>query len=403
MGPEISRRAHQMQASPIRKLVPYAQEAKKRGVTVYHLNIGQPDIPSPDAVFGVLREFSERNRIISYSHSQGEQEYIDVLLEYYNKFGISLEPWQVNVTTGGSEAALFAMITALNPGEEVLIPQPYYTNYNGFAQMLGVKIVPITTKVEDGFHLPDVGEIADKISPRTRAILICNPNNPTGTVYTRRELELLAGLAEEYNLWLIADEVYREFVFEPRPGDYRSILQMEGIAERAIVIDSISKRFSMCGARIGALVSKNPQVMEAVLKLAQARLSSPQIEQYLALAAHKLPDSYLEEIVEIYRRRRDVVFEALNRIPGVIAPKPEGAFYTIPELPIDDAERFARWLLTDFSDGGETVMVSPAAGFYAEPELGRRQVRIAFVLEEEKLARAMEIFRKGIEEYRNQI
>ncbi len=397
MSPKISFRAGEMQASPIRKLVPYADRAKERGIKVYHLNIGQPDIPSPQTALRALREFDLE--IISYSHSQGEPEYIATLQNYYQYYGIKLSREQINVTTGGSEAAIFAFLAALNPGEELLIPEPYYTNYNGFAQMLGIKIVPIPTRVEEGFHLPSEGEIRSLISPKTRAILICNPNNPTGTVYTKAEIDLLVQLAEEFDLWLIADEVYREFVFEPHPDDYRSLLQIPGIEERVIVIDSISKRFSMCGARVGCLVSRNPRVMEAVLKMAQARLSSPQIEQYLAISAHQMPRSYFDEIVDIYRRRRDVVFSALQDIPGVICRKPEGAFYTIPELPVDDAEKFAKWLLTDFQEDGETVMVAPAAGFYATPERGKRQIRIAFVLNERDLKRAMDLLTSAIKKY----
>lgn len=398
MCAQISFRGQDMPASPIRKLVPLAEAAKARGIHVHHLNIGQPDIESPTKALAALHSLQER--IITYSHSQGEAGYLDALCAYYKRYGVVLSRKNINVTTGGSEAILFAMLVTLNPGEEVLIPEPFYTNYNAFARMVGVQIKPITTHVEQGFHLPSEEHIESLIGPQTRAILLCNPSNPTGTVYHNHELELLMKLAQKHDLWLLCDEVYREFVFEPKPEMYRSLLQCSDVADRVVVMDSISKRYSMCGARIGCLVSRNTEVMDATLRLAQARLSSPQIEQILAQAAHTMPDDYIPNIVEIYRQRRDVVFQALQHTPGVVCACPEGAFYTIPELPIDNAESFARWLLTDFSYQEETVMVAPAAGFYATPGLGQRQIRIAFVLDVRELSRAMTLLQRALQQYR---
>ncbi|MCB9639500.1 MAG: pyridoxal phosphate-dependent aminotransferase [Myxococcales bacterium] len=395
----LSARAGVMPASPIRKLVPYADQAKARGVHVYHLNIGQPDIETPDVAIKALREFSDK--IVSYTHSQGSPLYLEALREFYGREGIALEPWQINVTKGGSEAILFAMIAVLNEGDEILIPEPFYTNYSGFACMAGVKVRPLTTRVEDGFHLPDRETIEACLTPRTRAIMLCNPGNPTGVVYTREEIEMIASIVKKHDLWWIADEVYREFVFEPEPEAYPSVLNIQGLESHVIVVDSVSKRFSMCGARVGCLMSRNKQVMDAVLKMSQARLSAPQIEQYIATFAHRLPPEYMKEMIETYRGRRDVVFQALQQMPGVLAGRPEGAFYTIPRLPVEDTEDFARWLLTDFSRDGETVMVAPAAGFYATPGLGRNEIRIAYVLKEEALSRAMSLLGEAIQTYQS--
>ncbi|MCK6509290.1 pyridoxal phosphate-dependent aminotransferase [Myxococcota bacterium] len=388
-----------MPASPIRKLVPYAEQAKARGIHVYHLNIGQPDIETPTPVLEALRNFGER--IVAYTHSQGSASYLASLRSFYAREGIHVEPWQINVTKGGSEAILFAMLATLNEGDEILVPEPFYTNYIGFACMAGVKILPLTTTVEQGFHLPDKKAIEACLTPRTRAIMLCNPGNPTGVVYTREEMDRVAQIVRERGLWWISDEVYREFVFEPEPDAYASVLNIHGLEEQAIVVDSVSKRFSMCGARVGCLMSRNKEVMDAVLRMSQARLSAPQIEQYIATAAHHLPASFLHGMVEVYRKRRDVVFQALQAMPDVLAGRPEGAFYTIPRLPIHDTEDFARWLLTDFSRDGETVMVAPAAGFYASPGLGRNEIRIAYVLKEEALQRAMRLLGEAIQEYRS--
>ncbi len=395
----LSKRAGEMPASPIRKLVPYADQAKARGIHVYHLNIGQPDIETPAPVLEALRNFGER--IVAYTHSQGSASYLASLRSFYAREGIALEPWQINVTKGGSEAILFAMLATLNEGDEILVPEPFYTNYIGFACMAGVKILPLTTTVEQGFHLPDKATIEACLTPRTRAIMLCNPGNPTGVVYTREEMDRVAQIVRERGLWWISDEVYREFVFEPEPSAYASVLNIHGLEDQVIVVDSVSKRFSMCGARVGCLMSRNKEVMDAVLRMSQARLSAPQIEQYIATAAHHLPASFLHDMVDVYRKRRDVVFQALQAIPDVLAGRPEGAFYTIPRLPIHDTEDFARWLLTDFSRDGETVMVAPAAGFYASPGLGRNEIRIAYVLKEEALQRAMRLLGEAIQEYRS--
>jgi aspartate aminotransferase len=310
-----------------------------------------------------------------------------------------LERWQINVTKGGSEAILFAMIATLNEGDEILIPEPFYTNYSGFACMAGVKVVPLTTHLETGFHLPSKEQIEARMSARTRAILLCNPSNPTGVVYRRAEMERVGEIVRERGLWWIVDEVYREMVFEPEEGAYASALMMSGLEDQVIVVDSISKRFSMCGARLGCLISRNRAVMDAVLRMAQARLSAPQIEQRMATAVHHLPASALQAMVDEYRRRRDVVYEELSAIPGVVMSRAEGAFYTIPRLPVEDTEDFAKWLLTDFSEEGETVMVAPAAGFYATPGMGLQEIRIAYVLEENVLRRAMRLLAKAIDVY----
>ena len=393
----ISKRTLQMQESPIRKLIPYAEEAKSRGIHVYHVNIGQPDISTPDPFLDAVHGFPRR--LVPYSHSQGEQTYLDALVEYYDRCGYGVKKSQINVTTGGSEAIIFAMMVTCDPGDEIIVPEPFYTNYNGFATIAGVRLVPLRTRLEDDFHLPPMEDVEARITGRTRAILLCNPNNPTGTVYTRDELQGLADLAVKHDLFLLSDEVYREFVFDGQK--HTSFLEIEGVEQRVVLMDSISKRYSACGARIGALVCKNVDVMAAVLKLAQARLSTAAIEQ---LAAAKVttdcgPD-YFEEMVEEYRRRRDAMFEILEGIPGVVARKPHGAFYAILQLPVEDAEHFAKWMLTSFAHERETVMVAPASGFYASAGSGKDQVRIAYVLQEKRCRRAMELLAKGLEAYR---
>ncbi len=397
MALHLSERGKSMPASQIRKLVPFADEAKRRGIHVYHLNIGQPDIETPAPVLDVLRHFDQK--VIAYTPSRGDYKYLDALIDYYNRFGISLNHEEINVTTGGSEAVLFAFMLTMNPGDEVIIPEPFYTNYNGFACMAGVNVVPVTTKGEEGFHLPPREEIEKLITPRTKAILLCNPNNPTGTVYTKEEIDMIADIVKKHDLWFFSDEVYREFVFEPKEGAYQSALQLEGMEERVVVMDSISKRYSMCGARLGCLISRNKELMNAALSFAQARLSSPQVAQAMAVAAHYLPEDYLPSMIDEYRRRRDVVFEALSRMKGVQVVKPEGAFYLIPKLPVKNTEDFAKWLLTDFSDNNETVMISPAAGFYATKGLGLDEIRIAYVLNEKELKRAMELLEKALSLY----
>ena len=397
MNRSISERGAAMPASPIRKLVPFADEAKARGTTVYHLNIGQPDVETPGPALDALGGFS--GKVVSYTHSQGVAEYLDELLAYYAGHGIELAREQVNVTTGGSEAILFGMLGAMNPGEEIIVPEPFYTNYSGFARMAGVTVVPLTTRGEDGFHLPPREAIDSLVTPKTSAILICNPNNPTGTVYTSAEIESAASIARERDLWFFCDEVYREFIFDAENRPHTSALNLEGLEDRVVVMDSISKRFSMCGARLGCIVSRNAALMDAVLKMAQARLSSPEVEQVMAVEAHRMPASYMDGVIDEYRRRRDIVYDELRKIPGVKVARPEGAFYTIPRLPVKDTEEFAKWLLTDFDFEGETVMVAPAAGFYATPGLGMDEIRIAFVLNCDSLRRAMRILGRALEVY----
>jgi aspartate aminotransferase len=386
-----------MPASPIRKLVPFALEAKARGLTVHHLNIGQPDVLSPPEALSALKAFA--SEVIAYSHSQGEAEYLDALLHFYKEQGFDLQQSNINVTVGGSEALVFAFMVTMNPGDEIIIPEPFYTNYNAFAKVAGVKISPITTYGHNGFHLPPREEIEARITERTRAILLCNPNNPTGTVYTNAELEMVADIVEQNNLFLISDEVYREFAFRPEPNRIHSALKLDSIRDRVLVVDSVSKRFSMCGARIGCLISRNEQVMEAVLKLAQARLSSPQVEQVMAMEAHRHYSAYIDDVMDEYKKRRDIVYNGLLAMEGVEVTEPEGAFYIIPRFPISDSEHFARWLLTDFSDNGETVMVAPAPGFYASEGLGGNEIRIAYVLDQERLQRSMELLDKALSVY----
>ncbi len=386
-SPSLSQRAHAMPASPIRRLAPHAVEARRSGKTVYALNIGQPDIPTPSAVLDRLRSFSERN--VAYGPSQGLPEFVEVLRDYYRRAGIPASTEDIFVTVGGSEAILFVLSAVADPGDEAIVFEPFYTNYNGFAALAGVRLVPVTTRAEDGYHLPDRRAVEAKIGPRTRAILVCSPNNPTGTVYTDAEMEMLASVARDRGLFLVCDEVYREFAYDGRRQ--RSVLTLEGIEDRAVMVDSLSKRISVCGIRVGNVVCRNRELMASILKFGQARLCPPTLGQFAASALGDVPPSYIEGVIREYQRRRDVVFEALARAPGVMVRKPEGAFYLCARLPIDDAERFSIFLLRDFSVDGETVMLAPADGFYATPGLGRDEVRIAYVLEEAKLTRAMDI------------
>jgi len=391
----ISRRAQEMPPSPIRKLVPYAETAKQKGIHVYHLNIGQPDIPTPREM---LNAYSQHGlTVLEYSHSGGLWEYRENLAHYYQKHGLNVAKENILVTTGGSEAIIFTFMTIMDVGDEVLIPEPFYTNYNGFAVEAGVKVVPITCRAEEGFRLPPDEMIEARITQRTKAILICNPNNPTGYVYTWNELNRLKNLAQKHNLFLLADEVYREFVYDG--AQHYSILQFEDLADQAIVIDSISKRYSACGARIGCIVTRNQDILNAALKFGQARLCPPTLDQMAANAALQTPASYLTEVVKEYRKRRDVVFDALAQIPGVFGLKPKGAFYTIVKLPVDDSEKFATWLLSEFEDNKETVMLAPASGFYATPGMGLDEVRIAFVLNTKAMKRSMEILAKALPDY----
>ena len=392
---QLSQRARIAPPSPIRKLVPLADAAKARGVRVYHLNIGQPDIPTPEVMWEAVRQ--AKIEVLSYSPSGGIPEFLAALRRYYARYGIELGVDQLITTTAGSEAILFALGVVCDPGEEVLIPEPLYANYTGYAALLGVRVVPAPARPEDGYALPPRAALEARITERTRAILLCNPCNPTGRVYTREELETVADLARRHDLFFIADEVYREFCYADQAPV--SVLRLPEIAERAIMVDSLSKRFSICGARIGCLASRNRDVIGAAMKFAQARLSPPTLGQIMGIAGLELPLTYFDRTVAEYRRRRDVVLEELARIPGVICQPPQGAFYIMAKLPVPDAEDFVRWMLTDFELDGETTMMAPGNGFYATPGEGRSEVRIAYVLEEAKLRRAMRIVAAGLGAY----
>lgn len=383
--PALSRRAEAVPASPIRRLAPLAAAARKAGKTVHPLNIGQPDIPTPQAILERVRSFREVN--VPYGPSQGLPEFVEALRGYYAGHGIRLETEQIFATTAGSEAIQFTLAALCDPGDEVVVFEPFYTNYSGFAAILGVRPVPVTTRAEDGYHLPDRAAIEASIGPRTRAILVCSPNNPTGTVYTAAEIDLLAAICRERGLWLVADEVYREFVYDGRT--HRSVLTLDGLEDRVVVVDSVSKRYSLCGARVGNIVCRHRPFMDAILRMGQARLCPPTLGQWAATGLTDVPASYLAGVIAEYQKRRDVTVDTLTAVPGVLLRRPEGAFYVCAKLPIADAGAFAEWLLTDFALDGETVMVAPADGFYATPGLGRDEVRIAYVLEEAKLRRAL--------------
>jgi aspartate aminotransferase len=394
MAPQISERGRKMPASPIRKLMPLADEAKRRGVKVYHLNIGQPDLETPPAMRAKL---AQAPSIFAYTPSAGTAECLDTLREYYRRLGIALEADQIIATTGGSEAILFAFMACANEGDEALVVEPFYTNYSAFATMAGVRLVPLRARGEDGFHLPPVEEWRRALTPRTRLVLLCNPGNPTGTVYRRDELEATLAFCRENGLFLVADEVYRELVYDGRSAT--SALSLPGGDETTIVVDSLSKRYSACGIRLGCLVSRNESVCSAALRMAQGRLSPPGLAQLVALGANDLGPDYAMGIVREYQARRDVLFEGLSRIPGVFLRKPEGAFYFVARLPIDDGEDFASWLLTDYAHEGATVMVAPARGFYATPGLGRDEVRIAYVLDRRDLEASVRILAHAIPTY----
>ncbi len=392
---ELSQRSREAPASPIRKLVPYADAAKARGVHVFHLNIGQPDIPTPQVMWDAIA--TAGIQVLSYSPSGGIAEFREALIGYYGRHGLKVAPEELLVTTAGSEAILFAMAVVCDPGDEVVIAEPFYANYNGYAAMLDVRVSPVTARPEDGYALPPRDQIAAVIGPRTRAIVLCNPSNPTGRVYTRDEVETLVTLAREHDLMLIADEVYREFCYaDEKPI---SILSFPEIADRAVMVDSLSKRFSACGARIGCLVSRNHEVVAAAMKFAQARLSPPTLGQVMGTAALALPPSYFDEVLVEYRLRRDAVVDELRKIPGVVCQTPQGAFYVMAKLPVPDAEDFVRWLLEEFQVNGETTMMAPGNGFYATPGAGASEVRIAYVLKEEHLRRAMRVVAEGLEAY----
>lgn len=385
-----------MQASPIRKLVPLANGAKARGIGVYHLNIGQPDIPTPPDYWRSMTENCPE--VLAYGPSQGLDVLRDAISNYYDRGGIAVDRNEILVTTGGSEAVFFAFMITCDPGDEVICFEPFYTNYNGFAAMAGVKLVPVTSSVEDGFHLPSAEDIQAKITERTKAILICTPNNPTGTVLSPEELNTLSELVRKNDLFLLSDEVYRDFVFDG--GSHSSTLEMPEIEDRVIVMDSISKRFSSCGARLGDMISRNEEVMNMALKLGQARLCPPTMAQYgAAWIYNHLDEAYYSGVLQTYQNRRDLLVDELSGLDGVFFLRPEGAFYATIKLPVANAERFASWMLTDFSHNGETTMVAPAAGFYATPGLGVDQIRIAYVLSDEKMRKALNILREGLKAY----
>jgi aspartate aminotransferase len=384
-----------MPASPIRKLVPYAENAKQKGLKVYHLNIGQPDIETPVQMLDAIR--NANIKVLEYSHSAGNESYRKKLTQYYKKFDINLSTENIMVTTGGSEAIRFAFSTCLNPGDEVIIPEPFYANYNGFAVEAGIKVVPVTSYIDNGFALPPASAFEALITPKTKAIMICNPGNPTGKLYSLQELEALKDIVLKHDLYLMSDEVYKEFCYDG--NTFASVFHLKGIEQQAIVMDSISKRYSACGARIGCLISKNQEVMNTALKFAQARLSPPTFEQIGAEAALDTPDSYFETVSQEYTERRNLVVSALNKIPGVLCPNPGGAFYAVVRLPIDDSDTFCQWLLESFSHNGATIMLAPATGFYATPGLGKNEIRLAYVLCKEDLAAAMECLEEALKVY----
>ena len=387
-----------MPASPIRKLVPYAEAAKKRGIHVIHLNIGQPDIKTPKVALDAVR--NHNIEVLEYSMTQGSEEYRKKIADYYTKQDIFVDAEDIIVTTGGSEALSFTLGTIMDNDDEIIIPEPFYANYNGFATAAGVKVKPIASSIENNFALPPISKFEDLITPKTKAILICNPGNPTGYLYSKEEIHQLADLVKKYNLFLVADEVYREFTYDGR--EHYSILQVEGLEEHAIVVDSVSKRYSMCGARIGCMISKNKEVIGTALKFAQARLSPPTFAQIASEAALETPQSYFDDVIDEYVSRRNLLITELNKLEGVKVATPQGAFYCVAELPIENADHFAQWLLESFEVDGNTVMVAPAAGFYATPGLGKNQIRIAYVLEKEQLVKAVHILGKALREYNTQ-
>ena len=391
----LSQRGRQMPSSPIRRLVPYADQAIEKGKHVYHLNIGQPDIHTPDSFLNPIKNLDMP--VVAYGPSAGLTSLRKKMAEYYARHDIHLDYEEILITTGGSEAIIFALMAICDPGDEIIIPEPFYTNYNGFAVEAGVRVVPITSTIENDFQLPAIESIREKISDRTRAIMICNPNNPTGYVYSREELEALRQIVLENDLFLLSDEVYREFVYDGQT--HTSVMHLKGIEDRTIMLDSVSKRYSACGARIGMLASKNKEVINAALKFGMARLCPPTIEQVATEAGVDTPQSYFDEVIREYTERRDVMVKMLREIPGVVAPNPKGAFYLVVKLPVDDADRFAQWLLTDFDVDNETVMVAPANGFYSTPGLGKDEVRIAYVLNVEDIKKAMNILRLGLKAY----
>jgi aspartate aminotransferase len=387
-----------MPPSPIRKLVPYAEAARKKGIKVFHLNIGQPDIETPREIMDAVRH--TEMKVLEYSHSAGNESYRRKLVQYYKRVGIDVSHEQILVTTGGSEAIMFGFFTCLNPGDEVIIPEPFYANYNGFACAAGVNVVPIKSNIETGFALPPIEDFEKVITAKSRAIIVCNPNNPTGYLYSRKEMEELKNICIKHNLYLFSDEAYREFCYD---GDYVSAMHLPGLEQHVVLMDTISKRYSACGARLGALVTKNKEVYDAAMKFAQARLSPPGLAQIMGEAAVDLPEHYFDQPKAEYMARRDLLVKRLNAMPGVFCPKPGGAFYAMARLPIDDSDKFCQWLLESFSYNQQTVMLAPATGFYGTPGLGKNEVRLAYVLNRESIAAAMDCLEKALEQYPGKI
>ncbi len=394
--PKISNKGLQMPESPIRKLVPFAESARNKGHKVYHLNIGQPDIKSPEVALQAVKNADVE--VLEYSHSAGFESYRRKLSAFYQNIGLPVDFQDIIITTGGSEALMFAIGSTMDVGDEIIIPEPFYANYNGFSVASGVKVVPVISGIETDFALPPIEDFEKLITPKTKAILICNPGNPTGYLYSKQEIEKLAQIVLKHDLFLIADEVYREFIYD-KGVEHHSVLNVKGIEQNAIMIDSVSKRYSMCGARIGCIVSKNAEVMKAAMKFAQARLSPPTYAQIASEAALDTPQSYFDEVIIEYKDRRDTLISALNKIDGVRVSTPKGAFYCIVKLPVDSADKFAQWLLEDFDHNGETVMVAPASGFYSTPGVGLDEIRIAYVLKKEDLIRAIEVLKHALIKY----
>ena len=397
--PHLSRRGIEMPESPIRKLVPYAEKAVNSGKKVFFLNIGQPDIESPDIALDAVK--NNDLKVLEYSHSAGFQTYRNGLLEYYKNLNIEVESGDIMITTGGSEALMFAFMACLNEGDEVIIPEPFYANYNGFAVASGITIVPVTSSIDNAFALPPMEDFEKLITGKTKAILICNPGNPTGCLYSKEELMQLRSIVEEHDLFLFSDEVYREFCYDG--NEHFSVMQLSGLDRNVVLIDSISKRYSMCGARIGALVSRNKYVMQAAMKFAQARLSPPTLAQIAGEAALKTPQSYFDSVKAEYQSRRDLLINLLSKIKGVKCPMPKGAFYAVAELPIDDSDKFCQWMLESFSLDNKTVMLAPASGFYATPGLGKKEVRIAYVLKKDSIVEAIKCLEEGLKQYPGRI
>ena len=393
--PQISNKGKQMPESPIRKLVPYSEIAKKKGHKVYHLNIGQPDIKTPKIALDAIK--NTNIEVLEYSHSAGFESYRNKLSNYYKNNGLPIEVSDIIITTGGSEALLFAMGSTMDVGDEIIIPEPFYANYNGFSTASGVTVVPVISGIDDGFALPPISAFEKLITPKTKAILICNPGNPTGYLYSKEEIMQLAEIVKKHDLFLIADEVYREFIYDGE--QHFSVMNVAGLEEHAIMIDSVSKRYSMCGARIGCIVSKNKEVMSTAMKFAQARLSPPTFEQIASEAALDTPQEYFDEVINEYRERRNVLITELQKIEGVKVALPKGAFYCIAQLPVENADNFAQWLLESYSLNGETVMIAPAAGFYSTPNVGLNEVRIAYVLKKEDLVRSVAILKEALTDY----